>query len=60
MVTDSLLILSCEVMHLILFDLYFRDLPLYLQTWHGDPMSFDLSSLNRKMEEFVQNSFVTA
>ncbi|MCJ8746994.1 hypothetical protein PDJAM_G00148260 [Pangasius djambal] len=36
------------------------DLPLYLQTWHEDPTSFDLSSLKRKMEEFIQNSFVTA
>ncbi|XP_053466681.1 Fanconi anemia group G protein isoform X1 [Ictalurus furcatus] len=36
------------------------DLPLYLQTWHEDPTSFDLSNLKRKMEEFIQNSFVTA
>ncbi|GAA6098779.1 Fanconi anemia group G protein, partial [Tachysurus ichikawai] len=33
-------------------------LPLYLQTWHEDPTCFDLSSLQKKMEEFVQNSFV--
>ncbi|XP_026787199.3 Fanconi anemia group G protein [Pangasianodon hypophthalmus] len=36
------------------------DLPLYLQTWNEDPTSFDQSSLKRKMEEFIQNSFVTA
>ncbi|XP_058230863.1 Fanconi anemia group G protein isoform X1 [Hemibagrus wyckioides] len=35
------------------------DLPLYLQTWQEDPTSFDLSSLQKKMDEFVQNSFVT-
>ncbi|KAK3538816.1 hypothetical protein QTP86_015943 [Hemibagrus guttatus] len=35
------------------------DLPLYLQTWQEDPTSFDLSILQKKMEEFVQNSFVT-
>ncbi|XP_027018645.2 Fanconi anemia group G protein [Tachysurus fulvidraco] len=34
-------------------------LPLYLQTWHEDPTCFDQSSLQKKMEEFVQNSFVT-
>ncbi|KAI5088400.1 Fanconi anemia group G protein [Silurus meridionalis] len=31
------------------------DLPLYLQTCNEDPTAFDLSSLKRKIEEFIQN-----